>query len=80
MISKLAKGTACFFADNKIIEEEDSEVYAYGIEYNEKNLEMILFFYDIPEKLITRSEAESIVKALLTIEPDNKVALRILGN
>lgn len=32
MISKLAKGTACFFADNKIIEAEDSEVYAYGIE------------------------------------------------
>ena len=32
MISKLAKGTACFFVDNKIIEAEDSEVYAYGIE------------------------------------------------
>lgn len=32
MISKLAKGTACFFVDNKIIEVEDSEVYAYGIE------------------------------------------------
>ena len=31
MISKLAKGTACFFVDNKIIEVEDSEVYAYGI-------------------------------------------------
>jgi accessory gene regulator B len=32
MISKLAKGMACFFVDNKIIEAEDSEVYAYGIE------------------------------------------------
>ncbi len=50
------------------------------LEYNAKNLEMILFFYDIPEKLIIRSEAESIAKVLLTIEPDNKVALRILGN
>lgn len=32
MISKLAKSTACFFVNNKIIEAEDSEVYAYGIE------------------------------------------------
>lgn len=32
MISKLAKGMACFFFDNKIIAAEDSEVYAYGIE------------------------------------------------
>lgn len=48
--------------------------------YNAKNLEMILFFYDIPEKLIKRSEAELIAKALLAIEPDNKIALRILGN
>lgn len=32
MISKLAKGMACFFSDNKIIAAEDSEVYAYGIE------------------------------------------------
>ena len=32
MISKLAKGTARFFVNNKMIEAEDSEVYAYGIE------------------------------------------------
>ena len=48
------------------------------LEYNEKNLEMILFFYDIPEKLITRSEAESISKELLAINCDNKVALAVL--
>ena len=50
------------------------------LEYNEKNLEMILFFYDIPEKLVTRSEAESIARELLTIAPENKVALRVLEN
>jgi accessory gene regulator B len=32
MISRLAKSTACFFVDNKIIEEEDAEVYSYGME------------------------------------------------
>ncbi|MBQ5988518.1 MAG: hypothetical protein IJL67_03390 [Oscillospiraceae bacterium] len=48
------------------------------LEYNEKNLEMILFFYDIPEKLITQSEAESVAKELLAIAPENKVALSVL--
>ena len=32
MISRLAKSTACFFVDNKIIEAEDAEVYSYGME------------------------------------------------
>jgi accessory gene regulator B len=32
MISRLAKSTACFFVDNKIIEAEDEEVYSYGME------------------------------------------------
>lgn len=50
------------------------------LEYNAINLERILFFYDIPDKLIKKSEAESIAKELLNIDPDNKVALRILGN
>lgn len=50
------------------------------LEYNAINLERILFFYDIPEKLIKKNEAESIAKELLNIEPDDKVALRILGN
>lgn len=48
------------------------------LEYNAKNLENILFFYDIPEKLIKKSEAESIAKELLNIEPDNKAAQHIL--
>lgn len=32
MITKLAKGTACFFSANNIIEKEDEEVYSYGME------------------------------------------------
>lgn len=50
------------------------------LEYNVMNLEMILFFYNIPDKLIKKSEAVSIANELLNIEADNKVALRILGN
>ena len=48
------------------------------LEYNANNLERILFFYDIPEKLIKKSEAEAIAKELLNIEPDNKAAQHIL--
>jgi len=32
MISGLAKSIACFFVDNKLIDSEDEEVYAYGAE------------------------------------------------
>ena len=32
MISRLAKSTACFFVDNKIIEAEDEPIYSYGME------------------------------------------------
>lgn len=49
------------------------------LEYNAANLEMVLFFYDIPDKLIEKSEAESIAKELQRIDPDNKVALHILS-
>ena len=49
------------------------------LEYNAANLEMVLFFYDIPDKLIKKSEAESIAKELQRIDPDNKVALHILS-
>lgn len=32
MITRLAKSTACFFVENKIIESEDEPVYSYGME------------------------------------------------
>lgn len=32
MITRLAKSTACFFVENKIIEAEDEPVYSYGME------------------------------------------------
>lgn len=42
-----------------------------------KNLERILFFYDIPEKLINQEEAESIAEEILRMEPNNEVARRV---
>ncbi len=47
------------------------------IEKNIKNLERIIFFYNIPEKLVDEKEAKCIAKEILKIEPDNKVALSI---
>ncbi len=44
-------------------------------EKNIKNLEMILFFYNIPEKLIEKKEAEIIVNEIIKIDPDNQVVL-----
>ena len=32
MISKLAKSTACFFVENKMIQAEDEPIYSYGME------------------------------------------------
>ena len=49
------------------------------LEYNAINLESILFFYDIPDKLIKKNEVESIAKELMKMEPDNKAALSILN-
>ena len=42
-----------------------------------ENLESILFFYKIPEKLVDKKEAQCIVEEILNIEPDNKVALGV---
>ncbi len=38
------------------------------------NLERILFFYNIPEKLINEEEALCIAEEILDIEPKNKIA------
>lgn len=37
----------------------------------------MLFFYKIPEKLISMEEAFSIAEEILDIEPNNKAALEI---
>ena len=42
-----------------------------------ENMERILFFYDIPEKLVDKKEAEIIAKEILKIEPDNKVVMAL---
>lgn len=42
------------------------------------NLERILFFHNIPEKLVEDTEAELVAKKIIEIEPSNVVALEIL--
>lgn len=46
-------------------------------EYSVKNLEMLLFFHDLPEKLVGRDEALEIAARILRLEPGNQLALRI---
>ena len=48
------------------------------INLSSKNLERILFFYNIPEKLVKNTEAKLVAKKIIEIEPDNIVALEIL--
>ncbi len=48
------------------------------IEKNVANLEKILFFYHIPEKLIDKEEAQCIAKEILKMEKKNKVALDVI--
>lgn len=42
-----------------------------------KKLEMLLFFHDLPEKLVGRDEALEIAACILRLEPGNQLALRI---
>lgn len=48
-----------------------------SIEKSIGNLERILFFYNIPEKLVDEQEAKIIAKEILKIEPNNQVALAV---
>ena len=41
------------------------------------NLERIIFFYKIPEKLVDEEEVKIIAKEILALEPDNEVALEV---
>lgn len=47
------------------------------IEKSIKNLERIIFFYNIPERLVDEEEVKGIVKEILVVEPNNKVALGV---
>ena len=47
-----------------------------SMERTVENLDRMLFFYDIPERLLDQKEAKAIVNEILTIEPKNELALR----
>lgn len=47
------------------------------IEKTIENLERILFFYNIPEKLVDKEEAQCIAQEILKLEPNNEVALGV---
>lgn len=49
-------------------------------ERNVKNLERILFFYNIPEKLIDDGEAKRIAEEILQKDANNRVAQDILSS
>ena len=48
-----------------------------SLDRNVENLEKMLFFYNIPEKLLHIEEAVDIVEEILKIEPQNRIALEI---
>lgn len=50
-----------------------------SIDRNVENLERILFFYNIPERLIDEDEARCLAEELLSMESDNKVAFQIIN-
>jgi tetratricopeptide (TPR) repeat protein len=43
-------------------------------------LEYLLFFHEIPEKLIDKEEAIQIAKKIIESDPENLAAKRVLGN
>ena len=42
------------------------------------NMERILFFHNIPEKLVGRTEVQLIANEIISVEPNNVVAFEIL--
>ena len=46
---------------------------------NIENWEWILFFYEIPEKLIDKIELKNTIKKILKMDINNKVALKVMG-
>ena len=49
------------------------------LERSIENLEMILFFYGLPEKLIDEKEAKSVAMEILKTDQYNKIALEVIG-
>lgn len=49
-----------------------------SIEKTIENLERILFFYNIPEKLVAEEEAQCMAQEILKLEPKNEVAAGVL--
>lgn len=47
------------------------------VEKSIENLERILFFYHIPEKLLSIEEAKEIAEEILKVDPTNKVVLEL---
>ena len=47
------------------------------INRNVENLERVLFFYNIPEKLVDDEEAKNIANEILKMDSNNKVALDV---
>lgn len=47
------------------------------IERTIENLERILFFYNIPERLVDKEEALCVAQEILKVEPENEVALGV---
>ena len=47
---------------------------------NEHTLTSLLFFYDIPEKLLSKNEAIEIAKEIILMNPNNSTALAILNS
>lgn len=45
-----------------------------------ENLERILFFYHIPERLVNSSDAKKIAYELLAYEPENSLALNVINS
>ena len=50
------------------------------IDFSVETMEKVIFFHDIPEKLVEEKEAEEVAREIIKIEPDNCVANRILKN
>lgn len=45
---------------------------------NIENFVQLLFFYDIPEKLLDEKEAKKIAEKIIDVDPNNQVAARVL--
>ncbi len=45
---------------------------------NVENMDRMLFFYNLPDELISYKEAENIANEILKLDPDNEIAISVL--